>query len=134
MLLMFFIQLYDNFRVFLLRTLYKALPGVKCFFTRPMNFCPRLVFTLLLYGGLYHVIFLFLRAGCGLVWAGSGSLYWSMCLYPLAVRASWYVGLALLNSASDDTMAISLLLIEIGICFNTLGGGSTLHGRRWGGH
>ena len=56
------------------KTLYRALPGVKCFFTRPKNLCPKLVLTFLLYGGLYQVIFLLLRAGFCLSGAGSGSL------------------------------------------------------------
>ena len=117
------IQLYDSFRVFFFKTLYGALPRVKCVFTRPKNLCTKLVLTFLLYGGLYQIIFIFLRAGFCLFGAGSGSLYFSSCLYPLAARASWYIGLAFSNSASDDDyIAISLLLIDMGICFSTIGG------------
>ena len=39
-LLMFFMQLYDSFRVSLFKTLYRALLGVKCFFTG-LRICPK---------------------------------------------------------------------------------------------
>ena len=81
---MFFMQLYDSFRVLLFKTLYRALTEVKCFFARPKNICPKLVLTYLLYGWLYHTTFLFPRAGCCLFGAGSGLLYFSSCLHPLA--------------------------------------------------
>ena len=58
--LMFFVQLYDNFIVFLLKILYNADFGGKCFLTSSKNCCPTLVFTDLLKGGLYHSMSLLL--------------------------------------------------------------------------
>ena len=95
---------------------------MKCFLTRFMNFCPKLVLTFLLNGGLYQIIFRFFRVGCCLAGVGLGSVYDSSCLYPLAARASWYSGLALSNSAFDDEILESLLFMDIGNCFSTAGG------------
>ena len=74
--------------------------------TMRKNFFPRLVFTLISKGGLYHVIFLFLdlRVFLLLFFGVNLNLY----VYPLLSSAAWYVGAALLNTSSPDEMFDSL--------------------------
>ena len=91
---MFFIQLYESFRVYLLNILCSLLPLGKCLFTRPRNLAPMFVFTLLLKGGLYHntflarFLFLFVAFCCGL------STYCIWLSYP-AVWSAWlHMGVA----------------------------------------
>ena len=79
--LMFFVQLYDNLIVFLLKMGYKVEPGVKCFFTRAKNFCPMLVVTDLLNGGLNHRMCLLFFLLFVVVGGGESSVwYLSSCL------------------------------------------------------
>ena len=52
------VQLYDSFTVFLLNTGLKVWPFAKHSSTILRNCFPRLVFTCMSYGGLYHVMFL----------------------------------------------------------------------------
>ena len=51
------------------------------------NFCPMLVFTFALNGGLNHVILRDLLRFLGFFVGGA---YCSVCLYPLLCSASWY--------------------------------------------
>ena len=71
--------------------------------TMRKNFFPKLLFTLISKGGLYHVIFLFLDLFFGV----NLNLY----VYSLLSSAAWYVGAALLNTSSSDEMFDSLWFI-----------------------
>ena len=75
------------------------------------NFSPILVVTLLLYGGLNHVICLFLLRFLFALWVfvfSCGALNSNLWLYPLFLSASWYGCAALLNIALFDEIADSL--------------------------
>ena len=78
----------------------RACPLGKHSRTMRKNFFPRLVFTLMSKGGLYHVMFLFLiLRGFFLLFFGSN---FNLYVYPLLSSAAWYVGAALLNTSSSD--------------------------------
>ena len=81
---------------------------------------PKLVLVIRLYGGLYHVMSLFLLF---LVLVLIVSFLYSMVLLcPLALRALSYSGLACSNCSSSHEIRHSLFVTEIGICFKTCGG------------
>lgn len=76
----------------------KACPLGKHSQTIRKNFFPRLVFTLVSKGGLYHVMFLFLfLRGFSLLYFG---LNLSLYAYPVLPSAAWYIGAALLTVSS----------------------------------
>ena len=77
------------------------------------------VATLLLKGGLNHVMLRFLL----LVLLLFGScLYSNVCSYWLSFRAAWYTGLTLLNADRLEEMFTSLLLMDFGMFFVICGG------------
>ena len=81
---------------------------------------PRLVFTFMSKGGLYHVLFLFLDLrGFSLLFFG---LNLSLYAYPLLSSAAWYVGAALLKTSSSDEIFDSLWFIFSGIRLMMFGG------------
>ena len=89
------------------------------------NFSPILVVTLLLYGGLNHVIYLFLLCFLFALWVfvlSCGALNSNLWLCPLFLSASWYGCAALLNIALFDEIADSLLLMFSGMFLMMLGG------------
>ena len=113
------IQLQDSLRVLRLNIGLRACPLGKHSQTMRKNFFPRLVFTLISKGGLYHVIFRFLDLWVFLLFFGVNlNLY----LYPLLSSAAWYVGAALVNTCSSDEMFGSLWFIFSGIRLMMFGG------------
>ena len=89
------------------------------------NFSPILVVTLLLYGGLNHVICLFLLHFLFALWVfvlSCGALNSNLWLYPLFLSASWYGCAALLNIVLFDEIADSLLLMFSGMFLMMFGG------------
>ena len=89
----------------------------KCFSMRCRNILPMLVFTLTLYGGLNHLIFLLrFRLGRGV------DVNWIFSLKPLNLSALLYAGAALLkHSLVQDISDIFFLTID-GICLMIVGG------------
>ena len=87
--------------------------SIKC-----RNLCPILVATLLLYGGLNHIMFLL----HDLFFFGDSGLNFSWWSYLLLLRASWYGGIAMLNDSSSEEMFESLLFIVSGMLRIMAGG------------
>ena len=90
---------------------------------RPMifrNSLPTLVFTFLLYGGLYQMILRFLV----LLWLPVvlGFLLWSLYGWPPSFNAFWYSGAALSNISSFEEISDKRLFIPSGMFLITAGG------------
>ena len=77
------------------------------------NCLPILVLTFLLKGGLNHVTFLFLVLVLGGLSLALGSNL-SLCLKPLASRAAWYGGMAVVKISSLAETLESLFSIFLG--------------------
>ena len=89
------------------------------------NFFPMFVVVLWLYGGLYHVMCLFLLRLLSVVWvlvSLCAGLYSSLRLYPLFLSASWYGLVAWLNMFLFDEIADNLWLIFSGMFLMMFGG------------
>ena len=82
--------------VFLLNILWKLLLRRKCFFTNFKNVLPILVFMFIEFGGLNHIIFLFLIFFISELRPWITRVYVISSLNPLFVRTFLYMGIELL--------------------------------------
>ena len=89
------------------------------------NFFPMFVVVLWLYGGLYHVMSLFLLRLLSVVWvlvSLCAGLYSSLWLHPLFLSASWYGLVAWLNMFLFYEIADNLWLMFSGMFLMMFGG------------
>ena len=107
-------HLYESFTLFLFIRGCNIELGGKCLSNNAKNLAPILVLTLIEYGGLNQIIFLFLFLFFGFSIGGSNLSVWE---YPFLFSSSWYKGAALSKISSVAEIAESLLFIASGIFF-----------------
>ena len=120
MVLIFRVQLWLIFTLFLLNNLWNLWWRGKCFLIRFRNIFSMLVFPFLLYGGLNQMIFLF--RWFLLLAASIFALYLSLCLNPDLSEASWHGITEAWKISSVEDNDESRDSIESGSCLMIDGG------------
>ena len=120
MVLIFRVQLWLIFTLFLLNNLWNLWWRGKCFLIRFRNIFSMLVFPFLLYGGLNQMIFLF--RWFLLLAASIFALYLSLCLNPDLSEAPWYGITEALKISSVEDNEESRDSVESGSCLMIDGG------------
>ena len=100
--------------MFLLKIVRRGCPVGNDSLTILRNSFPRLVFTDILYGGLYHNTFLLLLFCLSVLFFGSGS-YLRVYLCPLSESAFWYTPAALSKDSLSEDMQDRRLFTPFGI-------------------